>query len=199
MAMTPEEIEKELRRLSEAQRELDQRLKGRANPFNDLATQLELENGSLVSARTRRAQMTPVAVKTSGTQPQQIYLDGGTDDLIWMCAVPKDWVIGTAITVNTYLHQTATAGSPTAVMRSFIGLNKTGDTYDLDNFETDVNVNKTLTQNIVVLQSRTITGASIDTNDSIEWRLRREGADAGDTVNDSVNARGAWIEYTAFF
>lgn len=193
---TPEEkIERLSRDIEKLQQERPQTLPRRSSSL--FADVLEMENGHTVWARTRRMQMTPVAFKTTGTQPQQIYLDGGTDDLIWMCTVPTDWVRNTSITVNTYLHTTV-AGTTVAVMRSFIGLNKEGDTYALDNFETDVGVSPTLSQNIVYLMQRTITGTSIEPDDSIEWRLRREGGDVNDTVGGTVLSRGAWLEYTAF-
>ncbi len=194
MPLTPEQIEDRLKVLEEQNRVLRAEVKTRPNPFENLVFQLALENGSTVSARTRRMSMT-------ATQFSQAhftrYADGAIQSNGWGCRVPSDWVSGTDITVNVFLVAAATG---TAVFRSRLGINKEGDTHSNSNIENFAVTDIAMTANITYLYSRTIPNASIEAGDASNWLLQRRGSDAADTVNNSVNLNSsAWIEYTAFF
>ena len=197
------ELERELRQLKEKQDSLDARLKTETlrptRPDATLTDILNIENGHTVWARTRRMPMV-VRRMADDVTPSLDFLNAVSTNSDFTGRLPTDWVLGTSLTVNVGIYQSATAGSPTAVLRSTIGTNKSGDTVSRTNVENAVNANQTLTQSIMVIVSRTISGSALEAGDGIFWRLNRLGADAGDTVNASVvvGDMGAWIEYTAF-
>ncbi|KKL58630.1 hypothetical protein LCGC14_2223430 [marine sediment metagenome] len=179
------------------------------NPLTDVIRLYALDVGGTTNlatrdvnglGRTRRMSMSVESLNVSGTTAQTFWADAATIDNIYTCRIPSDWVEGTDITVNVFVYQTATGGGPTMAARSFLGLNKEGDTVSVTNFDNDVDISLTLTQNIVTLITRTVTGTSIEAGDTIRWIVRRLGGAAGDTVNTTVSGRiGAWIDYTAFF
>ena len=199
MSHTPEQMEAKLGVLEEEVRKLKSG-EGRVNPFESLEVQLSLESGHTVSARTRKAVMGLGSNPNGSSDGGEVsYADGGTKNARFYCPLPADYVVGTDITLNTILLQTATAGSPNAVMRSAISILADQETFS-ENVEDDITVDLGLTQSTLEALSRTVTAANLTAGDIIRWTLTREGGDAGDNVNDTVFiTHGAWIEYTAFF
>ncbi len=152
-----------------------------------------------IVARTRRMLLVVRRLADAAT-PSTAYADAASTANDFQAPVPADWVPGTDIILKIELHQLATAGSPTAVFRSSIGLASEGEAVSRTNFENAVNADIALTQNLYEELSRTITAASIAADDGIFWRLLRLGGDGSDAVNGSVNNdHGVWMEYTAFF
>jgi len=193
--MAGQSIEQVLKALSRRILRLERQ---RQNPFNDPTIQSELEGGSLVSARTRRMPLTVIEQNSAGGL---LFADAASTVFRAGIAMPSDWVPETNIILKMVLTQIATAGSPTAVLRSWIAA--WSDTEDvsagIDNIESNVNINTTFTLNIMKVISRTVTGISLVANDIVTWAVQRTGADATDTVDASLHMRGAWMEYTAFF
>jgi len=133
------------------------------------------------------------------TATADLFPDAATNTYRGGLRVPTDWVSGTDIILRMYFVQIATAGSPTGVFRSWISAwaNAENVSAGIDNIESNVNVNTICTQYIMTGIARTITGASIQATDNIQWAIQRQGADAADTVNAAILIRGAWAEYTA--
>lgn len=197
MPLTLEQVEDRLRVLEEENR-IRREAPLNVNPFEDIAIQLALENGHTVSARTRRLVMSNRGMNSSSGSGMD-FPDALTSNDIFHVPVPSDWVVGTDTTVNVMLFQNATGGSPTAVLNSFIGVEKDGDTFSDVNIENNVGIATTFTQNIVKVISRTISGGDIEAADKIQWRIERVGGHVSDDVNAPLRFRSAWIEYTAFF
>ncbi len=200
MALTPEQVERKLVRLELDLKELA-KIRGSGNPFEDLTTQLALENGATISARARKMPMSfsrssnPTAVDGSLME----LLDGATHEVKATAPVPSDWVLGTDITLHLLVFKSGT-GAELAVLRSWISSQSDGETWAW-NIESDVDINATIpASNELHEITRTITASGISVGEQISWMFRREGADGSDVLSESLLMRhGPWLEYTAFF
>ena len=175
---------------------LERALRGRHS--NAMLTDImEMENGHTQWSRIRVMPMVQVAEPGDLNVPG--FSDTVTELIRWTVPVPTDWVQGTDMTVNSWLYQTGTAGSPVCVLQSYLGSWKLTENPTTANIDNAASANTTLTQNELTLVSRTILGSQAEANDQIEWVLERVGGDVADTVNASVQVKfGAWLSYIAF-
>lgn len=151
-------------------------------------------------ARTRSASMSILSSPSTVIGGAVIFDDGVIRDIRATVHVPTDWVAGTAITINAYVHK-AGAAAGNACLASYISVYTEGEAESW-NVENAALASVTIGPGANVLKkvTRTIAGAKLAADDDISWVLRRLGADATDTLDESMLMNhGPWIEYTAFF
>ena len=199
---TNAELEQELKRLQEKQRALEDQLRTApptrpGRPDASLTDILKMENGHTQWARTRYVPLVVLNPPGAALELLDEFGDAATRATRLGAKTPADWVSGTSMSLNVFLLQTATGGSPTAVLRSTIQAWESGGA--ITAIETAANANATMAANALVKVSRTVTAStSWGKDSSFRWSFSRVGGDAGDTVNATVYLMGAWLEYTAF-
>ncbi|OHD26289.1 MAG: hypothetical protein A2064_12005 [Spirochaetes bacterium GWB1_66_5] len=113
--------------------------------------------------------------------------------------VPVDWVSGTDIVLKMYFVNIDVAGAVVGSFRSWIAAwsNAEDVTAGINNIESNVNVDTTVTRYIMTGITRTIAAAGIVAADNINWTIQRQPANAADDCTGTIYLQGAWAEYTA--
>lgn len=147
-----------------------------------------------VGSRTKRGPMASTRLPSGGYR----FPDAVSEQFNAGAPVPYDWVPGTDIVMNIILYSPTTG---TAVMTSSITITKDGDAYSTGNYESGAAFNQSFTANVAKKLSRTISGAALESEDTFNWTIVRNGAAAEDTINnivDGIYISGFWFEYTAW-
>ncbi len=200
MEHTPEQLAARLDLLEEETRNIKESSKLKDNPFERVEFQLALENGSTVSARTRKVAMACISAAHDNDEGAAvIWTEGATEDVRATAPVPADWVPGTDITLNMTMNK-AGADNETAVISYFIAVLTDAETFSF-NVNDDTSDNQTIpASNELHTYTNTIAASNIALGDQISWVVRRAGASGSDTLSEDLAMRfGPWLEYTAFF
>jgi hypothetical protein len=146
-------------------------------------------------AKRINASLSPLATTNIGEYWGGLYvlLDAVNNSIEGSVPVPTDWVSGTDIIIELWLVAKA---SGNMYFRYYLRSRAdagSGINWDVDTADQTL----ALTQDVLKNLQLTLAAANITAGELLEFRLRRYGEHASDTVNADVMVRGASVSYTA--